>query len=110
MILSTYLQGAQQISPFPSVEDLIGRLLSLLCDQNDPERAFVKFNKNDDVVLFISNLGGLSVLELGALTQEILAQLGNTLVKVCRNITDHNQIPTGTSNPQTFTQERLRHH
>ena len=70
------LQGAQQISPFPSVEDLIGRLLNLLCDQNDPERAFVKFNKGDDVVLFISNLGGLSVLELGALTQETLAQLG----------------------------------
>ena len=39
----------------------------------------MKFNKGDDVVLFISNLGGLSVLELGALTQETLAQLGNTV-------------------------------
>ena len=49
----------------------------MLCDQNDPERAFVKFNKNDDTVLLIDNYGGLSTLELGALTQETLSQLGN---------------------------------
>ncbi|PMD13046.1 dihydroxyacetone kinase [Hyaloscypha hepaticicola] len=67
--------GAQKISPFPSVEDLISQLLALLCDQNDPERAFVKFNENDDNVLLINNYGGLSTLELGALTQETLAQL-----------------------------------
>src|ERR1700712_3701326 len=40
-------QGAQKISPFPPVEDLISQLLTLICDPNDPERAFVKFNKND---------------------------------------------------------------
>ncbi|KAE9365252.1 dihydroxyacetone kinase [Stipitochalara longipes BDJ] len=67
--------GAQKISPFPAIEDLISRLLSLICDQNDPERAFVKFNKNDDTVLLMNNYGGLSNLELGALTQETLAQL-----------------------------------
>jgi dihydroxyacetone kinase len=48
----------------------------MLCDQNDPERAFVKFNKNDDTVLLIDNYGGLSPLELGALTHETLSQLG----------------------------------
>lgn len=56
--------------------DLISQLLSLLCDQNDAERAFVKFNQNDDIVLLINNYGGLSNLELGALTQETLSQLG----------------------------------
>lgn len=56
--------------------DLISQLLSLLCDQNDSERAFVKFNQNDDIVLLINNYGGLSNLELGALTQETLSQLG----------------------------------
>ncbi|KAL3418910.1 hypothetical protein PVAG01_09131 [Phlyctema vagabunda] len=68
--------GAQKISPFPSVEDLISQLLKLVCDPSDPERAFVKFNKDDDVVLLINNYGGLSNLELGALTQETLDQLG----------------------------------
>jgi dihydroxyacetone kinase len=58
------------------VGDLISQLLSLLCDQNDSERAFVKFNQNDDTVLLINNYGGLSNLELGALTQETLSQLG----------------------------------
>lgn len=74
--ISNFEQGAQKISPFPSVEDLIGQLLTLLCDQNDPERAFVKFNKDDETVLLINNYGGLSNLELGALTQETLVQLG----------------------------------
>lgn len=64
------------MSPFPLIEDLISQLLTLLCDQNDPERAFVKFGKNDDTVLLVNNYGGLSNLELGALTQETLAQLG----------------------------------
>ncbi|KAH8660788.1 Dak1 domain-containing protein [Tricladium varicosporioides] len=67
--------GALKVSPFPPVEDLISQLLILICDQNDKERAFVKFNKSDDTVLLINNYGGLSNLELGALTQETLAQL-----------------------------------
>lgn len=58
------------------MENLISQLLNLICDQNDPERAFVKFNKNDDTVLLINNYGGLSNLEIGALTQETLSQLG----------------------------------
>jgi dihydroxyacetone kinase len=64
------------MSPFPPVEDLISKLLTLICDQNDLERAFVKFEKSDDTVLLINNFGGLSNLELGALAQETLAQLG----------------------------------
>lgn len=35
----------------------------------------MKFNKNDDTVLLINNYGGLSNLELGALTHETLEQL-----------------------------------
>lgn len=54
---------------------MIQQLLALVCEPNDPERAFVKFNDNDDVVLLINNYGGLSNLELGALTQETLEQL-----------------------------------
>jgi triose/dihydroxyacetone kinase / FAD-AMP lyase (cyclizing) len=68
--------GAQKISPFPAVEDLIDRCLTLLCDQNDPERAFVKFDQGDDVIMVVNNYGGLSNLELGGLTGEAIEQLG----------------------------------
>ncbi|VUC24703.1 unnamed protein product [Clonostachys rosea] len=68
----------QMISPFPSVQDLIERLLKLLADPNDTERAFVKFETGDNVMLCINNYGGLSPLELGALTDEVQAQLAST--------------------------------
>jgi triose/dihydroxyacetone kinase / FAD-AMP lyase (cyclizing) len=49
----------------------------LLCDPTDPERAFVSFESPDDsVALLINNYGGLSTLELGALTDETIRQLG----------------------------------
>lgn len=67
----------QLISPLPSVEDLIDRCLHLLCDPNDKERAFTSFTPGDEVVLLLNNYGGLSSLELGALTDEILGQLAS---------------------------------
>ncbi|KAG7044000.1 dihydroxyacetone kinase [Colletotrichum scovillei] len=70
--------GQQLITPFPSVNDLIDRMLKLLCDQNDAERAFVSFEKGDEITLLINNYGGLSVLELGALTDEVQTQLAST--------------------------------
>jgi dihydroxyacetone kinase len=89
-------QGAQKVSPFPSVEDLIARLLTLICDQNDPERAFVKFSDDDDTVLLINNYGGLSNLELGALTQETLSQLGKKMFTICiMSLADEAQNPNG---------------
>lgn len=50
----------------------------------------MKFNENDDTVLLINNYGGLSNLELGALTQETLSQLGlqATKIKGCLLICD----------------------
>ncbi len=49
----------------------------MLCDQADPERGFVDFSHKDDaVVLLVNNYGGLSSLELGALIDEVLSQLG----------------------------------
>ncbi|KAH6695279.1 Dak1 domain-containing protein [Plectosphaerella plurivora] len=70
--------GQQLISPFPSVEDLVARCLRLLCDPNDPERAFTTFEAGDSVTLLVNNYGGLSVLELGALTDEVQQQLAKT--------------------------------
>ncbi|KAK8860047.1 Dak1 domain-containing protein [Apiospora arundinis] len=70
--------GAQRLSPFPPVEDLIAHCLRLLCDPNDTERAFVDFHKDDTVILIINNYGGVSNLELGALTDETMVQLAQT--------------------------------
>lgn len=67
----------QMLSPFPSVEDLVHRMLALLCDASDAERAFVGFGAGDEVALLVNNYGGLSPLELGALTDEVQTQLAS---------------------------------
>ncbi|RSL87243.1 hypothetical protein CDV31_016293 [Fusarium ambrosium] len=70
--------GQQLVSPFPSVEELIKRCLDHLCSQDDPERAFVQFGAGDEVLLLINNYGGLSPLELGALTEQVQQQLASS--------------------------------
>ena len=49
--------------------------LKYMLDESDPERGYVKREDGDEIVLMISNFGGMSNLELGALTDELLAQL-----------------------------------
>ena len=51
-------------------------MLKLLLDPSDEDRAFVPFKKQDEVVLLCNNQGGMSSLEMGALVDETLAQLG----------------------------------
>uniref|UniRef100_L2FDI3 Dihydroxyacetone kinase n=1 Tax=Colletotrichum fructicola (strain Nara gc5) TaxID=1213859 RepID=L2FDI3_COLFN len=82
-------EPAQQLlTPFPSVKDLVDKMLKLVCDPADPERAFVKFETGDEVTLLINNYGGLSVLELGALTDEVQTQLAATWkITPCRTLT-----------------------
>lgn len=60
-----------------SLPELVQRMLSQLLDQEDKDRAFVEFNSND-VVLLINNLGGVSVLEMGGITTEVVSQLRST--------------------------------
>lgn len=54
--------------------DLVSKMLSQLLDQSDKDRAFVNVNSNE-VVLMINNLGGVSVLEMGGITAEVVSQL-----------------------------------
>ena len=63
------------------MEELIQYCLKLLCDPEDNERYFVEFQKNDSTVLVINNYGGMSNLELGALTDETITQLGESALK-----------------------------
>ena len=46
-----------------------------MLDETDAERGYVKRQSNDEIVLMVSNFGGMSNLEFGALVDEILTQL-----------------------------------
>jgi dihydroxyacetone kinase len=61
--------------------DLVGlvrKMLAQLLDQSDKERAFLEIKKGEKIVLLVNNLGGVSVLELGGISNEIIAQLKET--------------------------------
>lgn len=60
------------------VSGLVDSLLKQLLDQNDKDRAYVKFKLEDEVVLLINNLGGISTLELYHFTQIVANQLEQT--------------------------------
>jgi dihydroxyacetone kinase len=53
---------------------LVTKMLSQLLDLKDEDRAFLRVNSNE-VVLLINNLGGVSVLEIGGITAEVVGQL-----------------------------------
>lgn len=54
--------------------ELVKQMLAQLLDQSDKDRAFVKIT-SDKVVLLINNLGGVSALEMGGITTEVVTQL-----------------------------------
>jgi dihydroxyacetone kinase len=61
-----------------SKDDLPGivkTMLKYMLDQSDSDRAFLKVTSKDETVLLINNLGGVSVLELGGIVSEVVAQL-----------------------------------
>ncbi|OTB02803.1 hypothetical protein M426DRAFT_61611 [Hypoxylon sp. CI-4A] len=67
--------GYKKLSPVPSASDLVKQILTYLLKEDDPERSYVKFRAGDEAILLLSNFGGLSHLEVGALLDELLEQL-----------------------------------
>jgi dihydroxyacetone kinase len=57
-------------------------LIKYLADESDPERGYVKFAENDEVAVLVNNFGGMSALEIGALTNEFLEQMPSRLSPV----------------------------
>ncbi|KAE8450970.1 hypothetical protein EG329_005410 [Mollisiaceae sp. DMI_Dod_QoI] len=57
--------------------ELVKRMLAQMLDSKDSDRAYLNVNSNE-VVLLINNLGGVSVLELGGITAEVVSQLEKT--------------------------------
>ncbi|KAI2605729.1 glycerone kinase [Hypoxylon fragiforme] len=67
--------GYQKLSPKPSAQELVKQILTYLLDETDPERGYVRFKEGDEAILLVSNFGGMSWLEMGALVDELLEQL-----------------------------------
>ena len=67
--------GYKKLSPAPSASELVQSILKHCLDESDPERGYVHFAPGDETMLLISNFGGMSHLELGALVDEVLEQL-----------------------------------
>lgn len=63
--------GVNVLDPIPSTEELISKhMLPKLLDSNDQDRHFVDFNKNDEIVLLINNLGGVSNFIISAIAEK----------------------------------------
>lgn len=54
--------------------ELVRKMLAQLLDASDTDRAFLNVNSNE-CVLLVNNLGGVSPLELGGITAEVVSQL-----------------------------------
>lgn len=67
--------GYKKLSPAPTAPELVNQILTYTLNQNDPERSYVKFAPGDETILLVSNFGGMSHLEIGALVDELLEQL-----------------------------------
>lgn len=57
-----------------TLEELVKTMLKQLLDQGDKDRAYLKVNSKE-IVLLVNNLGGVSPLEMGGITTEVVAQL-----------------------------------
>ncbi|MCJ1401621.1 hypothetical protein MMC11_004837 [Xylographa trunciseda] len=67
---------------------VVSKMLAQLLDQSDGDRAYIKIQEADQTVMLVNNFGGLSNLELGAITTEVWTQLGKTYgIKPVRVIT-----------------------
>lgn len=56
------------------LKELVAMMLAQLLDPSDKDRAFLNVNSNE-VVLLVNNLGGVSPLEMGGITSEVVTQL-----------------------------------
>ncbi|THZ91132.1 dihydroxyacetone kinase [Aureobasidium pullulans] len=57
------------------LSDLVEQMLAHMLDEEDKERGFLEVSSEDETVVLINNLGGVSVLEMGGIATEVLDQL-----------------------------------
>ncbi|KAH7914593.1 Dak1 domain-containing protein [Hygrophoropsis aurantiaca] len=80
--------GISRISPIPPLHELVPNLVEKITSTTDKERSFLPFKNNgeDNVVLLVNNLGGLSELELYAVAREVRKTLDNSKITIKRLI------------------------
>ena len=76
--------GFQVLSPIPTLDTLIPRMLDLIFSTADQERSFLPFTGKDEVVLLLNNLGGMSELELSGVLGQVLKELEKRGINVKR--------------------------
>ncbi|KXJ94991.1 Dak1 domain-domain-containing protein [Microdochium bolleyi] len=69
--------GYSKLSPAPSPQELVATLFKYMLDETDPDRGYVNFKPDDQTILLVSNFGGMSHLEMGALVDELLEQISS---------------------------------
>ncbi|RPA79796.1 dihydroxyacetone kinase [Ascobolus immersus RN42] len=70
-------QGSERVKT-PDLPLLVEKLLKQLLDPNDKDRAFLgQLRPEDEWVLLLNNLGGVSPLEMGAILNEVVSALGS---------------------------------
>ncbi|KAF9785088.1 dihydroxyacetone kinase [Thelephora terrestris] len=78
--------GNKRVSPVPPMDKLIDQLITIIISTEDKDRSYVPFRGGgqDQVVVLVNNLGGLSELELGSVSGEVLRQLKDKGLSVQR--------------------------
>lgn len=67
--------GSKKLKPVPELGNIVKMMLEQLLDPNDKDRAYLSDIESGKYALMVNNLGGLSVLELGAIAKEVATQL-----------------------------------
>ena len=65
--------GSHRVSA--SLPELIQIILAQMLDPKDSDRHYTDIKSSDSIVLFVNNLGGVSMLELAGITAELCKQL-----------------------------------
>lgn len=76
--------GVFRDSPIPPIGELVDKMLGMMLDQKDEDRAFVPFKNGDEVLLLVNNLGGLSPFEISYITSIALKNVAAKKLSVIR--------------------------
>ncbi|GAA5983615.1 hypothetical protein JCM10908_000353 [Rhodotorula pacifica] len=63
--------------PLPSSAELVEKMLAYIIDTTDKERAFLPYahDGQDEIILLVNNLGGMSELELSSIANDVVEAL-----------------------------------
>jgi triose/dihydroxyacetone kinase / FAD-AMP lyase (cyclizing) len=74
--------GCQLLRPRPSLDALLETMFGQLLSVEDHDRGYVDFADATEIVVLVNNLGSLSVLELSAITAQVVRKLGASRVSI----------------------------